>query len=149
MMAKKRLAGSVKTRAVGLAISVYAGCVLLASCGSPTKSIALAKESVDRFHSQLDFEQYSAIYAAADGKLHAATTEADFIKLLQAIHRKLGNVQNSSLKGENISWYAGQGRPSGSSMTPISSLVLAPKNSSGMLAVSILPSTATTSIPMT
>lgn len=92
-----------------LALVAFGVVILFSSCGAATKNIGLAKQSVEQFHSQLDSEQYSAIYAAADDKFHSAVSEADFTKLLQAIHRKLGKVQDSNLKGENLSWYAGQG----------------------------------------
>jgi hypothetical protein len=61
------------------------------------------------FHAQLDTEQFSSIYAAADDKFHAATSEGDFIKLLQAIHNKLGTVRDSSLRNTGVAWFAGQG----------------------------------------
>jgi hypothetical protein len=64
---------------------------------------------VEQFHTQLDTEQYSAIYAASDEKFHQATSESDFVKLLEAIHRKLGSVQESNLRNTGVAWYAGQG----------------------------------------
>ncbi|MGB7729727.1 MAG: hypothetical protein WBL50_16975 [Candidatus Acidiferrum sp.] len=84
-------------------------CVLLSSCGSSTKSIQLAQQNVEQFHSQLDTEQYAAAYAACDGKFHQVTTESDFVKLLGAIHGKLGYVRQSNLRNTGIAWYAGQG----------------------------------------
>lgn len=92
-------------------------CALLSSCGAAKKDIGLAKESVDQFHSQLDSDQYSAIYGARNDGFRSAMSEADFTKLLQAIHHKLGNVQDAklgnvqdaNLNRENIAWDAGQG----------------------------------------
>lgn len=92
-----------------LILAMCAICALLSSCGAAKKDIGLAKESVDQFHSQLDSEQYSAIYGVTNDGFRSATSEADFTKLLQAVHRKLGKVQDANLKGENIAWYAGQG----------------------------------------
>lgn len=83
--------------------------VLLSSCGSSTRSVELAKQSVELFHSQLDTEQYTTLYAASDDKLHQATSESDFVNLLGAIHRKLGYVQQSDLRNTGIAWFAGQG----------------------------------------
>lgn len=108
-MAQKRSMRNTKLRSVVAALPLLAACLLLSSCGAATKDVGLAKQSVDQFHSQLDSEQYSAIYTAADDKFRSATSEADLTKLLQAVHRKLGKVHDSNLKGENISWYAGQG----------------------------------------
>jgi hypothetical protein len=82
---------------------------LLLSCGSSTKSIQLAKDSVGLFHSRLDTQQYPSIYAAADEKFHNAVTEADFAKLLGAIHNKLGTVRESNWRNTSIGWFAGQG----------------------------------------
>lgn len=83
-------------------------CVLLCSCGS-SKSVALAQQSVQQFHSKLDSEQFVGLYAASDEKFHQATSESDFIKLLDAVHRKLGNVQQSNLRNTGVAWFAGQG----------------------------------------
>ena len=43
-----------------------------------------------QFHSQLDTEQYAAAYGACDEKFHQVTSESDSVKLLRAIHTKLG-----------------------------------------------------------
>lgn len=82
---------------------------VLSSCGSPGKNLQVAKDSVGMFHAQLDAEQYSSIYSTTDKKFHQITSETDFTKLLQAIHNKLGTVQQSNLRNERISWYAGLG----------------------------------------
>jgi hypothetical protein len=84
-------------------------CFLLSSCGSSAKSVELAQQSVEQFHSQFDSEQFAGLYAASDEKLHKATSESDFVKLLDAVHRKLGNVQQSNLRNTGVAWFAGQG----------------------------------------
>ena len=71
--------------------------------------MSIAKNAVDQFHRQLDAQQYHALYVGADAKLHEKTSEDDFTKLLVAVHGKLGNVQNASSTGWNVSWYAGTG----------------------------------------
>jgi hypothetical protein len=83
--------------------------ILLCSCGSSTKSLQLAEQNVDRFHAELDSGQYTAAYAASDEKFHQATTEPDFVKLLDAVHGKLGSVQKAKLRHESIMWFSGQG----------------------------------------
>lgn len=88
---------------------LFGTCILLSSCGSSTKSVELAQQSVAKFHSQLDSEQFAGLYAAGDEKLHQATSESDFVKFLDAVHRKLGNVQQSSLRNTGVAWFAGQG----------------------------------------
>jgi Protein of unknown function (DUF4019) len=87
---------------------LFAGFALV-SCGSSSKNVQLAQDSVGMFHTQLDTEQYSSIYAAADEKFHSASTESDFVKLLQAIHNKLGTVRQCNLRNTGVAWFAGQG----------------------------------------
>jgi hypothetical protein len=100
--------GRSLTNALRMAV-ICAVSVLFSSCGSSTKSLELAKQNVEQFHSELDSGQYAAVYAACDEKFHQATTESDFVKLLDAIHRKLGNVQQANLRNTGVAWFAGQG----------------------------------------
>jgi hypothetical protein len=88
---------------------LFGTCILLSSCGSSTKSLELAQQNVELFHAQFDTEQYTALYAACDEKFHQATSESDFVKLLEAVHRKLGTVQQSNLRNTGVAWFAGQG----------------------------------------
>jgi hypothetical protein len=99
--------GSAVLRACSLVATLLLGFVM-ASCGS-SKNIQLAKDSVGMFHAQLDTEQYSTIYETADDKFHSAISEAEFVKLLQAVHSKLGTVKESSLRNTGVAWFAGQG----------------------------------------
>ena len=99
--------GSVILRSCSLLAALFASCVLV-SCGS-SKNVQLAKDSVGMFHAQLDTEQYSTIYKTADDKFHGAISEAEFVKLLQAVHNKLGTVKESNLRNTGVAWYAGQG----------------------------------------
>jgi Protein of unknown function (DUF4019) len=92
-----------------LLVAICTAGVLLCSCGSATKSLDLAEQNVQMFHAQLDTEQYAAVYEATDEKFHQATSQSDFTKLLDAIHRKLGNVQQSNLRNSGVAWFAGQG----------------------------------------
>jgi hypothetical protein len=61
------------------------------------------------FHSQLDSEQYSAIYQAADVKMQNATSESDLEKYLEAVHQKLGAFQNSTLRSWGVVLRGDQG----------------------------------------
>lgn len=82
--------------------------MLLIGCGS-TKDVKLAEQGTGQFHSQLDSEQYRAVYAQADENLHKAATEADFVNLLQAVHQKLGRVQSSQRRNYQVNWSTGLG----------------------------------------
>ena len=95
-------------RRFGLAL-LAASSLLLCSCKSLTADANLAEQGAAQFHSQLDAEQYAALYAAADSELHKATGQNDFVKFLTAVHRKLGNVKQSNLRAWNASWHTGQG----------------------------------------
>jgi opacity protein-like surface antigen len=92
-----------------LLMASFAVCMLMVSCSSSIENVILAKQAVEEFHTQMNTEQYKALYAAADDKFHQATGERDFTKLLQSVHRKLGNAQHSNLRYTNVGWYAGQG----------------------------------------
>jgi hypothetical protein len=93
----------------GAVLTLLMTCCVLSSCGSPGKNLQLAKDSVGMFHAQLDAEQYNSIYSTTDDKFHQITSQTDFVKLLQAIHNKLGTVQQSNLRHQGIAWYAGLG----------------------------------------
>lgn len=81
----------------------------MAACTSFVKDTNLAESAVAQFHSQLDAQQYSALYAAADPGLHNVTSQADFTKLLEAIHRKLGTVRQAKLQGWHTGYNVGEG----------------------------------------
>jgi hypothetical protein len=55
-----------------------------------------AEAAVNDFHQKLDGGDFEAIYNNADAGLKSASSEKDFLALLAAVHKKLGNVQNSS-----------------------------------------------------
>jgi hypothetical protein len=65
-------------------------------CASLTKGKGAAESAVNRFHQQLNAEQYGEIYAQSDEKYRGAVKEADSNALFEAIHRKLGNVKNAA-----------------------------------------------------
>jgi hypothetical protein len=83
-------------------------CTLLTSCGV-SKDLHRAEEAVTDFHSQLDSEQYHSIYTAAADDFRKATTEDDLTALLQAVHRKLGNVRQSQRGAYKVNFDAGRG----------------------------------------
>lgn len=93
---------------LSLLFALLMACLLLDSCSSANKQ--LAEDGVTQFHLQLDSGQYHAIYGATDERFRRVSSEKDFSSLLDAVHRKLGRVQNSELKNFQIGWYAGQGQ---------------------------------------
>jgi hypothetical protein len=43
---------------------LIATCLLVSSCSASTKSIEQAEQNVEQFHTQLNTEQFAAVYAA-------------------------------------------------------------------------------------
>ena len=66
-----------------------------------------ADAAVKQFHEQLAAGQYAAIYDEADETLHTATSQSDFVNLLQSVHQKLGNAQDLNLSRTAISFHGG------------------------------------------
>jgi Protein of unknown function (DUF4019) len=97
---------TVKAAFILVAILGLASFVI--SCGSGTQ-VKNAEQGVNQFHSQLDSEQYQAMYAASDDGLHKTATEADFVSLLQAVHHKLGKIQSSQRRNYQVNYSTGQG----------------------------------------
>jgi hypothetical protein len=82
-----------------LLTAIIASCTLLASCAAEKQQWHLAVNAVDLFHSQLDSQQYTLMYQAADAGMKDGMQELDFVNLLQNVHQTLGQVQSSALKG--------------------------------------------------
>jgi len=93
---------------VSFRVSILLALTVLSSCASG-KNVQNATKGVEQFHSQMNMEQYQTIYVAADEGFHKATNEADFVALLQAVHKKLGNVQTSQRTNFQVGMSTGQG----------------------------------------
>ncbi|MGZ3183055.1 MAG: DUF4019 domain-containing protein [Telluria sp.] len=86
-------------RLIATSIAVFA----LVGCSS-SEDAKLAETAVQQFHQKLDAGQFEAIYAAAGAELKDQTTLKDFTALLEAIHRKLGNLKSAEAKGWNVNY---------------------------------------------
>lgn len=64
-----------------------------------TKGKGLADASIVDFHRQFNDKKFKDIYNAAHADLKAAGTEADFLKLLEEVHQKLGKHVKSTEAG--------------------------------------------------
>jgi hypothetical protein len=75
----------------------------LAACSfsADTKKI---DQEVQRFHELLDQGKSAAIYESASDEFKQASTQGDFVALLDAVHRKLGDFKSSSQKGWNVNY---------------------------------------------
>lgn len=74
----------------------------LTSCKDMTRGVRLADAAVDDFHKRFNEQKFKEIYADAHADLKSATTEADFVKLLEAVHRKLGKHTGATGSGWRI-----------------------------------------------
>jgi hypothetical protein len=68
------------------------------SCGI-TKGKESAVDAVKKFHAEFNDSKFKEIYAAASPTFQKATTEADFLKFVQAVRRKLGVYQSGTQNG--------------------------------------------------
>lgn len=84
--------------ALAAALFVVAGC----SASVDTKA---AEQAVARFHQMLDAGQFEAMYAASADDLRKSAAQRDFIALLEAVHRKLGNTGAATEQKWNINYH--------------------------------------------
>jgi hypothetical protein len=76
---------------------------LLSSC-SGGDDVAGAEKTIAQFHQQLNFAAYQTIYAGSDNGLKQVTSEADMVRLLDAVHRKLGAFQSGKPTGWRVNY---------------------------------------------
>jgi hypothetical protein len=78
----------------------FAAAAMLGGC-NVTESIKEASVEVDKFHRALDAGNSQGIWASAGADLHQATPRAQFVAVLDAVHRKLGKVKSTKQVGWN------------------------------------------------
>ncbi|HEX6832274.1 MAG TPA: DUF4019 domain-containing protein [Rudaea sp.] len=83
------------------------GCIALAALAgcSTSQTMSLAEQQVPRFHELLDAGKFQEIYSDSSDELKKASSEKDFIALLEAIHRKLGPSRSSEKQSWNINMH--------------------------------------------
>lgn len=84
-----------------LGVALFA---LLAGC-SMAADADRAAQAVPKFHEMLDAGRFEDIYAGAADDLKGATPQKDFVALLEAVHRKLGNTKSSTQQGWNVNYH--------------------------------------------
>jgi len=62
---------------------------------SRSADVASAKLAVTRFHELLDAGRFTEIFEQSSDDLKKATTKAEFVALLEAVHRKLGITKSA------------------------------------------------------
>jgi len=84
---------------------------MLGGCGLK-ESFKDAEAAVARFHAALDAEQWQAIWNMTAPQMRQQTKQADFQRIVEAVHRKLGKVRQT----KQVGWNANAGT-SGSTLT--------------------------------
>lgn len=83
-------------------LALLALCLTLCGCNvssSGDSGNQDAQQLVAAFHTKLDHEQYQQIWDESDKLMHDSANEAEMIKLMAVIHRKLGPVKVSNQLG--------------------------------------------------
>jgi hypothetical protein len=88
-------------KAVILPLLAVALSACFSGCGMREGTKA-AEMAVNEFHQKLDAGEFTAIYSATHPDFKKASTEKDFVALLEAIHRKLGRVETTNQAGWNV-----------------------------------------------
>ena len=78
----------------------FAAAAMLAGCGMK-ESFEDAGVEVAKFHRALDAGRAQEIWNSADPQFRGATQQAQFTKLIDAVHGKLGKVRASKQTGWN------------------------------------------------
>ena len=84
-----------------ITISILAALVTLTAC-SMSGNVDAADAAVVEFHVLLDAGRFDELYDAADDELKAATIRKDFVDLLGAVSRKLGEVVTTQKTGWRV-----------------------------------------------
>ena len=82
-------------------VFVCALSLIAVACGM-SKHKQNAEQAVTKFHQQLNSSQYRDMYVQSDKLFQQNTSEADAIALFDAVHRKLGNVDNVTPAGWHV-----------------------------------------------
>ena len=81
-------------------LAVFVGLILVgcSSCSyeAKRKTEIAVEHAVEKFHEQLNDEQYQRIYAEADSELQSSVTEADFTAQLRTAHEQFGRASGKA-----------------------------------------------------
>ena len=90
-------------RDLGLRVMLVAIVALVGLAGcSNSEDMKKAEAAVEHFHQQLNDAAFDALYAEADDGLKAQASQEKLVKLLSAVHRKLGNFQSANSTGWKV-----------------------------------------------
>ena len=63
------------------------------------QDVPAATKAVGEFHAALDAGRFQPIYQATSSDMKTSLSEGDFVKLLDAVHRKLGVFRSGKVVG--------------------------------------------------
>jgi hypothetical protein len=72
---------------------------------SVSADTAAAEQAVPSFHRSLDAGRFAEIYELSSDELKGAASSQEFLALLEAVHRKLGNTKSSEKQSWNINYH--------------------------------------------
>lgn len=81
-------------------IAALAAAALLAGC-SMGQDMSTVQAGITAFHQQMNAQAFDKIYQASSADMKGASDQAGLVKLLSAVHRKLGDFQSGSAVGWN------------------------------------------------
>jgi hypothetical protein len=84
-------------------LTVLAIAAAFAAC-SAAASTQQAEAAVQQFHELLDSGNSHAIYDSAGDDLKRVSPEQQFVPLLDAVHRKLGQTRTATRSGWNVNY---------------------------------------------
>jgi len=84
-------------------LTILATAAVFAAC-SASADTKQAEVAVEQFHDLLDSGQSSAIYESAGDDLKRVSPEQQFVPLLDAVHRKLGQTKTATRSGWNVNY---------------------------------------------
>src|SRR3954447_12870973 len=96
---KPKAAGSPAMRLAPLFLAALAA---LAGC-SPGAEVPAAERAAASFHAQLDSGRFTAIYAQSSDEMKRTTSQPDLVRLLKAVHARLGRFRSGRTAGWNDS----------------------------------------------
>ena len=73
-----------------------------AACSTFTKGKAAGEKAVENFHAQLNAEKYDEIYDQSTKEFKDSGSKEEITKFLQAVHRKLGTVNQATQQGWHV-----------------------------------------------
>jgi hypothetical protein len=84
-------------------LTMLAMAAVFAAC-SASANTKQAEAAVQQFHDLLDDGKSTAIYESAGDDLKRVSSEQQFVPLLDAVHRKLGQTKTATRSGWNVNY---------------------------------------------